>query len=198
MAKNVLPQVSKAIVGLKASDLTNNLVSFYMNPDLTPEDILKVRVQLARLEEAMKKAHDTIEIKDVLRKATLDLVDETNKVNIDTAEITYTSTYTEYDFTVCNHPELNFINALIAAFKERKKQIEEELKLISEPKPMNRGTLEEPKIEMVGGTKHVVVDDSIINIIQGVIDSTQIVSGEVVEVGRPRKNQTMGIKIGKK
>ncbi len=83
--------------------------------------------------------------------------------------VEYTSTYTKYDYSLCNHPELQELNRIVNSCKARIKQIETELRSVP-VEGESKTVLELPKL-------------------------VYETASEVVDVYPPSKKQTMGAKI---
>lgn len=85
------------------------------------------------------------------------------------AMVEYTATYTKYDYSLCNHSELQELNRIVNSCKARIKQIETELRSVP-VEGESKTILELPKL-------------------------VYETASEVVDVYPPSKKQTMGTKI---
>lgn len=193
---NLLPDVDSAKTSKDIQEDIGNL----MLDCKDAKDILYIKTYLSRVKHAIEGLEKANKYKELVNKSFDEVVKEDKYIYIDGAELKMGATYTKYDFSGCGHPELNFINNLIEAFKDKMKAIEEELKHIEESKPVAYQDPETGEINhrMEGGTKDIIVDNRIINIIQEVINNSELIPGEVVTVIPPVKYQTTGVIVSKK
>lgn len=103
------------------------VVNEIMSGDVDP---LKVEIYLKNIEETITQIRKNEKVKELLLsesekygQKTFDY--EGNKITV--------SQRTSYNFTECNHSELDEINSQLIQLTERKKEIEKELQFMSKP-----------------------------------------------------------------
>lgn len=152
----------------------HNLRNAFLDGDLNEIELLVYAKRLAKaIEETIKD--------DTVKEAISDRYNrmvEGKSVKIGDIEVKEAPTYTKYDYSVCHHSELDFINNAILALSERAKVIESELKNIKD-----------------GQTKAIIIEDVAVDILKQVLSESNYGAGEVVICNPPVKIQTMGFKV---
>lgn len=142
-------------------------------------DGVKVGIVLKKLAKISDELLKDPEVKDAIYKDSVKYLGET----ILGGKISESATSTWYDFSICEHPELNQLYEIQTAVKERIKQLEEELKLLI-PKDQKIKT----GVFGVQATKKPIVVEYYYNL-------SQEPSGEIIECDPPIKRQSMGIVV---
>lgn len=153
-------------------------------------DAAKVGVVLKKMERTATELLKEEKVKDMIVGATEQYLSGQKSTVLFGATITRAAIYTTYDFSECNHPELDELYKIRDNIDDRIKLIEEELKLLIDNKNSDI-TPNDGKIDFGIKTK---VKNIIIESIPTLVEQA---SGEVAEVKAPIKKQKMGIKYSK-
>jgi hypothetical protein len=153
---------------VKPAIIANNIIDKINNGELDP---LRVAVAFKRVEKIINAVCGTKGDKDVKNAIAVEVQKyATNgKAPAFGAMVEYASTYTKYDYSVCNHSEYNELARIITTCKARMKEIEKELRSVP-----------------VEGREKPITQMPSLNYYE---------SGEVVDLYPPTKHQTMGAKI---
>jgi len=163
--------------------------------------VLEQFVTLKRVHEAIGKSLKAKAVKDTLDTAYEGLNTDSQGAIIKGAKIQRLATYTKYEFGDCGHPLLDFLLSIENRAKDIRKSIENELKAIPEPTVV----MKDGKPITQGGKKKIIIDHvGIRNIVRPIIEDGNTLldtfdeENNIIEVYKPIKMQTMGLKVSKK
>lgn len=165
--KNQEVKVKETVASIKENVLNGTL------------DAAKVGVVLKKLAKISKDLLDDVDVKDEIHRESVKYIGET----VLGGKISESATRTWYDFTVCNHPELNQLYEIQTAVKARIKELEDELKLTI------------PKDQKIKTEGFGISATKKATIVQYYYTLEQKDSGEIVQCEPPIKRQSMGIVV---
>lgn len=156
-------------------EVVESIVAQVKSGEINP---LEYAIFIKRAEKVCELVGKNEELKEIFKEeADKHVAGGVKTFKVFGTKITVGSVHTSFDFKPCNHPEWNALDEAERAIKERKKNLEAELKLMIN---------ESGQIGSIK-TKSVVVET--------IPKLTDVAMGEICEVNPPHKFQKMGIKI---
>jgi hypothetical protein len=190
---------------LKAKDIKGDILNTI---SMLEDDEVKVitHVRLTRMQKAIAEVLKDADYKTLTGLAFEEIAHGANakKVTLDGSEVSYTAVRTVYDFTSSGHPVLEFLDNVMNRFKDLKKSIEAEIKLIPQESidVENDFDSETAVTRKVGGEKKILIDSNdVIDKLKFVIDDAQALidtiesNDGIFVVKAPKIIKTNGLKV---
>lgn len=152
-------------LGIKSIDIANTILNDIEMLDDNEFEVA-AHVRLAKIAKAIGVVFKNESYKETVMEAQQKLAGKNNakKVDIEGATLSYMATKTTYDYSNCGHPVFEFLNSVDAKFKDIKKNLEKEVKLIPQsdidykPDPITGEAI----AFKVGGSKKVYIDPEVL------------------------------------
>lgn len=151
---------------------------------LKSENAVQAGLRLKYLSKFTEDLYDDKEVKAKITDDTRAFID----LNKDFKKVKYQSVYTNYDYTVCMHRELDSLVQIQKVVNERVKEIEKELSEYAKVVESKQGKMfENGSMVLETDTKNIIVeyDWELVRQING---------EEPITINPPKKYQTMGLK----
>ena len=192
---------------IKSKDIQTSIANDIANLD-DHDFKITAHTRLTRLNKAITAVLKDGDYKDDIANSFEEVakLDNSKKVTVEGAELTHVATYTKYDFSECNHPVLDFLNEVTVKFKDIKKDLEAEIKLIPQLGQEIDTDRETGEVitKTTGGSKKMFIDpDEVVGSIKFVIDYAQHLIDNIEEnkgmfvVNAVDITKSMGIKVNK-
>jgi hypothetical protein len=151
---------------------------------LESENAVQAGLRLKYLSKFTEELYDDKEVKEKITNDTRAFID----LNKDFKKVKYQSVYTNYDYSVCMHRELDQLVQIQKAVDERVKEIQKELNEYAKVVENKQGKMfENGSMVLETDTKNIIVeyDWELVRQVNG---------EEPITINPPKKYQTMGLK----